>query len=72
MRKTLLRCAWFGLLVVALVGLFVLPGAAQRPAQSAGMPVFQVDPAWPALPNNWVVGIVSAVTVDKQIGRAHV
>jgi hypothetical protein len=69
MRKTLLRCAWFGLLVVALVGLFVLPGAAQRPAQSAGMPVFQVDPAWPALPNNWVVGIVSAVTVDK---RDHV
>ena len=33
------------------------------------MPVFQVDPTWPTLPNNWVVGIVSAVTVDK---RDHV
>src|SRR5512132_2517053 len=69
MRKTLMRCAWFGLIVIAIVGLYVLPGAAQKPAKSAGMPVFQVDPTWPTLPNNWVVGIVSAVTVDK---RDHV
>jgi DNA-binding beta-propeller fold protein YncE len=69
MRKTMMRCAWLGLMVIVLVGLCVRPGAAQRPAKSAGMPVFQVDPTWPALPNNWVVGIVSAVTVDK---RDHV
>ena len=69
MRKTLMRCAWLGLIVIAVVGLWVLPGAAQKPAKSAGMPVFQVDPTWPTLPNNWVVGIVSAVTVDK---RDHV
>src|SRR5436190_18106064 len=69
MRKTLMRCAWLGLMVIALVGLCVRPGAAQRPAKSAGMPVFQVDLTWPTLPNNWVVGIVSAVTVDK---RDHV
>src|SRR5207247_7284535 len=69
MRKTLIRFAWLGLMVIALVGLCVLPGAAQRSAKSAGMPMFQVDPTWPTLPNNWVVGIVSAVTVDK---RDHV
>jgi hypothetical protein len=69
MRKTMMRCAWLGLMVIAVVGLCVLPGAAQRPAKSAGIPVFQVDPTWPVLPNNWVVGIVSAVTVDK---RDHV
>ena len=33
------------------------------------MPVFQVDPSWPKLPNNWVVGTVSSVTVDR---RDHV
>jgi DNA-binding beta-propeller fold protein YncE len=33
------------------------------------MPVFEVDPAWPALPNNWVLGVVSSVTVDR---RDHV
>src|SRR5262245_66666881 len=66
MRKTTIRCAWLGLIVIAIVGLCVLPGAAQRAAKSAGMPVFQVDPTWPALPNNWVVCIVSALTVDKR------
>src|SRR5258705_3573469 len=66
MRKTMMRCAWFGLMVIAVVGLWVLPGAAQRPAKSVGIPVFQVDPTWPVLPNNWVVGIVSAVTVGQQ------
>jgi hypothetical protein len=38
-------------------------------AQTPTMPVFQVDPAWPKLPNNWVMGIVSSVAVD---GRDHV
>ena len=69
MRKMMMRCAWLGLMVIAVMGLRVLPGAAQSAAKSAGMPVFQVDPAWPKLPNNWVVGIVSAVTVDS---RDHV
>jgi hypothetical protein len=33
------------------------------------MPIFQVDAAWPKLPNNWVLGVVSAVAVDR---RDHV
>src|SRR5678816_897932 len=66
MRKTMMRCAWLGLIVIAIVGLCVLPGAAQRPAKSAGMPVFQVDSTWPTLPNNGVVGIGAAVAVDKR------
>jgi hypothetical protein len=33
------------------------------------MPVLQLEPSWPKRPNNWVVGIVSAVTVDS---RDHV
>ncbi len=33
--------------------------------QSSGVPVFEVDPAWPKpLPNNWLTGQPSAITVD--------
>jgi DNA-binding beta-propeller fold protein YncE len=38
--------------------------------QPGGVPQFQVDPFWPkALPNNWILGQVSGVAVDK---RGHV
>ena len=69
MRKALLRYACVGLTMIGLVGLHGLSGAAQAPGKSTSMPVFQVDSTWPNLPNNWVVGIVSAVTVDS---RDHV
>ena len=65
MPPRLTRCAFLGLLVLAALSYRVLPVA----AQGVSMPVFQVDPTWPKLPNNWVVGIVSAVTVDR---RDHV
>ena len=38
-------------------------------AQQAGarrVPVFQVDPAWPTIPNNWVLGEATSISVDKQ------
>jgi hypothetical protein len=69
MQRTLLRYVCAGLAIAALAGVYGLPGAAQAPARSGAMPVFQVDTTWPKLPNNWVVGIVSAVTVDS---RDHV
>jgi hypothetical protein len=34
-------------------------------AQARQAPTFQVDPTWPALPNNWVFGTVTSVTVGK-------
>ena len=30
------------------------------------MPKFQVDPAWPKIPNNWQFGQVSSVSIDAQ------
>jgi DNA-binding beta-propeller fold protein YncE len=42
---------------------------AQAPATSRRVPVFEVDPGWPKLPNNWVVGHVASVAVDR---RDHV
>ena len=29
-------------------------------------PAFQVDPKWPTIPNNWVLGEVSSIAVDAQ------
>jgi hypothetical protein len=29
------------------------------------VPIFEVDPTWPQLPNNWVMGVVSSVAVDR-------
>jgi DNA-binding beta-propeller fold protein YncE len=42
---------------------------AQASAAAKRLPVFEVDPAWPKLPNNWVVGHVASVAVDR---RDHV
>ena len=38
--------------------------AAQDSATLA-MPVFEVDPTWPRLPNNWVMGDPSSIAVDR-------
>jgi DNA-binding beta-propeller fold protein YncE len=57
MLKTATRLTVLVLAAVTLTG------------QSPTMPVFQVDSTWPNLPNNWVMGVVSAVAVD---GRDHV
>src|SRR5215471_7393722 len=37
---------------------------AQQPAFRA--PVFTVDPAWPKIPNNWVLGEVTSISVDRK------
>ena len=64
--------AALAILIVAATGQRVLgqPAAAQRSPGAVAVPRFQVDPTWPPkLPNNWVLGEVSWVTVDR---RDHV
>ena len=34
-------------------------------AQSAKVPKFEVDPAWPKIPSQWTLGQVSSVAIDK-------
>ena len=58
------RFTLLGMVILATVG-YTLLSAQQKPSASGTMPVFQVDPAWPRLPNNGVVGVVSAVNVDS-------
>ena len=42
-------------------------------AQARQAPTFQVDSSWPALPNNWVLGTVTSVTVgaDDHVWIVH-
>jgi len=65
--NTRLHLALGGLVVIGMLDSAAGPGFAQ--ATGAQMPVFEVDPSWPALPNNWVLGVVSSVNVDH---RDHV
>ena len=41
----------------------------QMPMNERLVPQFEVDPSWPMLPNNWVLGSVASVDVDS---RDHV
>jgi DNA-binding beta-propeller fold protein YncE len=55
--------------VIILIGLvsWLAPASAQaRKSRPRDVPVFQVDPAWPKIPNNWVLGEVSSVSADAQ------
>jgi DNA-binding beta-propeller fold protein YncE len=40
--------------------------AEARKVPGGKAPIFQVDPTWPKIPNNWVFGEVSSVAVDSQ------
>jgi hypothetical protein len=52
---------------VALAALLAFPfGHALTAQQPAKAPQFEVDPKWPTIPNNWVLGEVTSISVDKQ------
>ena len=63
---------WLGALAVltCLIAAGVsswIPGRTASAQSSMGVkyPVFEVDTNWPVLPNNWVMGNVSKIAVDK-------
>jgi DNA-binding beta-propeller fold protein YncE len=66
-----------GVLVLAL-STIACGGEAEGPSEEpestptadvGGFPTFELDPSWPELPNNWVLGECSSVAVD---GRDHI
>ena len=59
MRSTALVSCWA---VIAL--LTTASGGQPSLAQEHDVPTFTVDPSWPDLPNNWVLGQVASVTTD--------
>src|SRR5690606_28482710 len=55
------RPLWAATLLV-----LVLSAAHEASAQSSPRPpAFEVDPAWPTVPNGWVLGEVTSVSVDR-------
>ena len=57
-------------IVTALVALQAVATALERAAQdSAAVPRFEVDPTWPKLPPQWILGQVSGVAVDARDPR---
>ena len=49
------------------------PAVFASEAQDGGVPAFEVDASWPSMPNDWVLGQVSSVTVgpDDRIWVLH-
>jgi hypothetical protein len=53
-------------LIVAAALCLAAPLSAHAQNAGGGLPQFQVDPFWPKhLPNNWILGQVSGITVDR-------
>jgi DNA-binding beta-propeller fold protein YncE len=39
--------------------------SAAQDSYAGQYPVFEVDPTWPRIPNNWTVGLVSKIAIDR-------
>ena len=70
------RPAWIGTIFLVSVTLGpTLSWAGQTTtetlteAQITEVPLFEVDPDWPTIPNDWILGLVASVSVDD---RDHV
>jgi DNA-binding beta-propeller fold protein YncE len=76
MRRAMLRSTLGMCGVLGLAPILARPAQAQggptassvgARAAEAAVPEFQVDPFWPKpLPNNWIIGAVAGVAVDKR------
>ncbi len=57
------------LFFLAAIGVLSVAARALEPASQSGRdgpPSFQVDPAWPKMPKQWILGQVSGVATDAQ------
>ena len=52
--------------LLAAAGVLATPCAAPAQDAKSAVPQFQVDALWPKpLPNNWILGQVAGITVDR-------
>ena len=54
------------LLLLVAAGVLAAADASPQFSPPRLVPMFQVDPAWPTVPNNWQLGQVASVAVDAQ------
>ena len=63
MTRRLLFALALAVIVLAILVWPTAPVAAQQAA--ARPPAFELDPKWPTIPNNWVLGEVTSISVDR-------
>ena len=54
------------MIAIPLFGWFVVTVGAQQQPSKLRPPAFQVEPTWPMIPNNWVLGEVTSISVDAK------
>src|ERR1700735_1635396 len=57
---------WLALAVATTSGNFATAHAQTRVATGQPAPTFEVDPAWPKIPNGWTLGQVSSAVSDSK------
>src|SRR6202521_4449420 len=66
-RRFAIAGAFLAIVVALAVGSVILGKRATVAAAGVQAPQFEVDPMWPKpLPNHWVLGWATGVTVDAQ------
>src|SRR5262245_15211429 len=55
----------WGLAVAALALVVVFQSLPSGAQQMPKAPEFEFDPKWPIIPNNWVLGEVTSISVDR-------
>ena len=63
--KKMIVLAAASFIAVVAISQVHIGGTSAAPSKNKKLPVFEVDPAWPQLPNGWVTGAVPAVAVDR-------
>ena len=63
MKTTLRR--WPVVYAAVMLALPVLMGGEARAQSDLRPPEFRVDPAWPTIPDGWVLGEVTSISVDR-------
>src|SRR5690606_7726482 len=73
MSSRILLGAGVALAILAAVSGVAMLGSSsgsERPAESVlQAPIYEVDPGWPRIPNDWVLGLTSGLAVD---GQGHI
>ena len=62
MSRTLLRLRTSAAVILAVA---ICTGYEAHAQSSSGAPQFDADPTWPTIPNGWVLGEVTSVSVDR-------
>src|ERR1051326_6081189 len=53
-------------LTIGLFGPSTIGAGQSRSAPRRQAPIFKADPAWPKIPNGWILGDASSIAVDAQ------